>query len=59
MLHFFGWDTDGQKIAKRVCTQIAKESKQMKKLVIEYNMHASPDSELSTDMVLDPQNTVW
>lgn len=50
---------DGQKIAKRISTQITKETSKMKKLVTEYNVRTSPDPELSMEAVLNPQSTLF
>ena len=49
---------DGQKIAKRLCRQITKETNKLKRLVMEYNLRTSPDTELTVEMVIDPQNTL-
>ena len=49
---------DGQKIAKRVSSQIRKETNKLQKLVMEYNLHVSPDKEISFEMAADPQTTL-
>ena len=49
---------DGQKIAKRLCMQISRETNKLRKLVMEYNLRASPAIELTVEMAFDPQNTL-
>ena len=36
--------------------QITKETNRLKKLVAEYNIRTSPDTEISMEMAIDPQN---
>ena len=47
---------DGQKIAKRISSQINKESRKIKKLVNEYNSD-SPPAEISMQTALNPDET--
>ena len=50
---------DGQKIAKRVSSQISKETCKLQKLVTEYNLRTLQTSEeISLEMALDPETTL-
>lgn len=53
-LHYF---TDGQKIAKRISSQINKETKKLKKLVLDYNRD-SLLPEMTIQTALNPDETV-
>ena len=46
---------DRQKIAKRLCMHISKETNKLRKLVMEYNLRASAAIELTVEMAFDPQ----
>ena len=48
----------GQKIAKKMSSQIGKETRKLQKLVAEYNLRTSPEEELSFEMATNPQTTV-
>ena len=52
-------NADGQKIAKRLSSQIIKETSNLKKLVLEYNARTIPDPELSIEAAIDPHSTLF
>ena len=52
-------NADGQKIAKRLSSQITKETSNLKKLVLEYNARTIPDPELSIEAAIDPHSTLF